>query len=73
RALVDSLSGGQRLGDGRGDRCLRAAARAGGGGGPAPRRVVERVGDDARIGLVVCGGNATVTDMAGWADRFGLR
>ncbi|MFC8739614.1 hypothetical protein ACFUAI_25395, partial [Streptomyces sp. NPDC057176] len=40
---------------------------------PAPRRVVERVGEDARIGLVVCGGNATVTDMAGWADRFGLR
>ncbi|MEU8554346.1 threonine/serine dehydratase [Streptomyces anthocyanicus] len=40
---------------------------------PAARRVVERVGDEARIGLVVCGGNATVGDMAVWADRFGLR
>jgi threonine dehydratase len=30
------------------------------------------VGDGARIGLVVCGGNATVTDMAAWADRFAL-
>ncbi|MFC8859271.1 threonine/serine dehydratase, partial [Streptomyces sp. NPDC057144] len=48
-------------------------APAAGGGPRAPRRVVERVGEDARIGLVVCGGNATVTDMAGWADRFGLR
>jgi threonine dehydratase len=35
--------------------------------------VVERVGDGARIGLVVCGGNATAADMTGWADRFGLR
>lgn len=40
---------------------------------PAARRVVEQVGDGARIGLVVCGGNATVGDMAVWADRFGLR
>ncbi|NEB17337.1 threonine/serine dehydratase [Streptomyces coelicoflavus] len=40
---------------------------------PAARRVVERVGDEARIGLVVCGGNATVADMAVWTDRFGLR
>jgi threonine dehydratase len=40
---------------------------------PAARQVVERVGGDARIGLVVCGGNATVADMAAWADRFGLR
>jgi threonine dehydratase len=40
---------------------------------PAARRVVERVGDTARIGLVVCGGNATTADMAAWADRFGLR
>ncbi|WP_440580317.1 threonine/serine dehydratase [Streptomyces sp. PT19] len=40
---------------------------------PAARRVVERVGDGARIGLVVCGGNATTADMTGWADRFGLR
>ncbi|MGJ7880857.1 threonine/serine dehydratase [Streptomyces sp. DH1] len=40
---------------------------------PAARRVVERVGDGARVGLVVCGGNATTADMTGWADRFGLR
>ncbi|MFF8971715.1 threonine/serine dehydratase [Streptomyces sp. NPDC014995] len=40
---------------------------------PAARRVVERVGDGARLGLVVCGGNATTTDMSSWAERFGLR
>ncbi|MEV6122552.1 threonine/serine dehydratase [Streptomyces sp. NPDC052077] len=39
---------------------------------PAARRVVERVGDGARVGLVVCGGNATTADMAAWTDRFGL-
>lgn len=40
---------------------------------PAARQVVERVGDVARIGLVVCGGNASTADMAAWAERFGLR
>ncbi|MEU3948901.1 threonine/serine dehydratase [Streptomyces sp. NPDC029526] len=40
---------------------------------PAARQVRERVGDGARLGLVVCGGNATTADMAVWADRFGLR
>ncbi|MGA5066464.1 threonine/serine dehydratase [Streptomyces exfoliatus] len=40
---------------------------------PAARRVLERVGADARIGLVVCGGNATTTDVAAWAKGFGLR
>ncbi|GGW38502.1 threonine/serine dehydratase [Streptomyces galilaeus] len=40
---------------------------------PAARRIVERVGPDARLGLVVCGGNASAADMASWADRFGLR
>ncbi|MEV8452822.1 threonine/serine dehydratase [Streptomyces sp. NPDC052095] len=40
---------------------------------PAARRVLERVGEDARLGLVVCGGNATTDDVAGWAGRFGLR
>jgi threonine dehydratase len=40
---------------------------------PAARRVVERVGGDARLGLVLCGGNATVDDVLGWAERFGLR
>ncbi|MBT2411426.1 threonine/serine dehydratase [Streptomyces sp. ISL-12] len=39
---------------------------------PAARRVRERVGDGARLGLVVCGGNATVPDMAAWSARFGL-
>ncbi|MGP2436177.1 threonine/serine dehydratase [Streptomyces sp. JW3] len=39
---------------------------------PAARRVVERVGDGARLGLVVCGGNATATDMAAWSARFAL-
>ncbi|MFG2716802.1 pyridoxal-phosphate dependent enzyme [Streptomyces sp. NPDC048416] len=40
---------------------------------PAARRVLERVGEGARLGLVVCGGNATTTDVAAWAERFGLR
>ncbi|WP_406728905.1 pyridoxal-phosphate dependent enzyme [Streptomyces sp. GD-15H] len=40
---------------------------------PAARRVLERVGEGAGIGLVVCGGNATTGDMSAWASRFGLR
>lgn len=40
---------------------------------PAARRVLERVGEGARIGLVVCGGNAKTTDVTAWAERFGLR
>ncbi|MGW8989882.1 threonine/serine dehydratase [Streptomyces zhihengii] len=40
---------------------------------PAARRVLERVGEGARLGLVLCGGNATSTDVAAWAERFGLR
>ncbi|MGW1784049.1 threonine/serine dehydratase [Streptomyces sp. NPDC002143] len=40
---------------------------------PAAREVVARVGDGARLGLVVCGGNATIADMMAWTDRFGLR
>lgn len=35
---------------------------------PAARRVLARV-DDARLGLIVCGGNATVADVAGRARR----
>jgi threonine dehydratase len=40
---------------------------------PAARRVLERVGDGARLGLVVCGGNATTADVMLWSERFGLR
>ncbi|MCX3290683.1 threonine/serine dehydratase [Streptomyces sp. NEAU-H22] len=40
---------------------------------PAARRVLERVGDGARLGLVVCGGNATTGDLFAWSRRFGLR
>ncbi|GAA3506239.1 threonine/serine dehydratase [Streptomyces prasinosporus] len=40
---------------------------------PAARRVLERVGGGARLGLVVCGGNVAAGDMIAWADRFGLR
>lgn len=40
---------------------------------PAARRVLERVGDGARLGLVLCGGNATTGDVMSWAARFGLR
>lgn len=37
---------------------------------PAARQVLARVGDDARLGLVVCGGNATTADVMAWAERF---
>ncbi|MFJ8199279.1 threonine/serine dehydratase [Streptomyces sp. NPDC096152] len=40
---------------------------------PAARLVRDRVGPDARLGLVVCGGNATTADILSWAERFGLR
>ncbi|AOR36283.1 serine/threonine dehydratase [Streptomyces fodineus] len=39
---------------------------------PAAREVVARVGDGARIGLVVCGGNTAPRELTGWAERFGL-
>ncbi|MCI3242342.1 threonine/serine dehydratase [Streptomyces spinosisporus] len=39
---------------------------------PAARQVLERVGEGVRLGLVVCGGNATTRDVMRWADRFGL-
>lgn len=39
---------------------------------PAARRVLDRVGPGARLGLVVCGGNVTFADVAGWVARFGL-
>ncbi|MFE1440260.1 threonine/serine dehydratase [Streptomyces sp. NPDC058739] len=39
---------------------------------PAARQVLERVGEGARLGLVVCGGNASPADMAVWTRRFGL-
>jgi threonine dehydratase len=40
---------------------------------PAARRVLDRVGDGARLGLVLCGGNATTADVTSWAERFNLR
>ncbi|HEU5029132.1 MAG TPA: threonine/serine dehydratase [Spirillospora sp.] len=40
---------------------------------PAARRVVERVGDGARLGLVLCGANAEPATVISWAERFGLR
>jgi threonine dehydratase len=40
---------------------------------PAAREVLERVGDGCRLGLVVCGGNASTTDVMAWAEQFGPR
>jgi threonine dehydratase len=37
---------------------------------PAAHEVLGRVGPDARLGLVVCGGNVTATDVTGWVQRF---
>ncbi len=39
---------------------------------PAARRVLDRVGPGAHLGLVVCGGNVTAADVAGWIDRFAV-
>ncbi|WP_300017677.1 pyridoxal-phosphate dependent enzyme [Pseudonocardia sp.] len=36
----------------------------------AAYRVLDRVGPDAHLGLVLCGGNSTVADLASWTDRF---
>ncbi|WP_433535058.1 threonine/serine dehydratase [Micromonospora sp. CA-249363] len=38
---------------------------------PAARQVREQVGDDARLGLVLCGGNSTVADVTSWTARLG--
>jgi threonine dehydratase len=39
---------------------------------PAAREVVRRVGRDARLGLVICGGNMAHADLDGWIARFGI-
>ncbi|MBV2353021.1 threonine/serine dehydratase [Streptomyces sp. J2-1] len=39
---------------------------------PAARQVLARVGEDARLGLVVCGGNSAPAELFGWAEGFGL-
>jgi threonine dehydratase len=40
---------------------------------PAARQIIERVGADIRLGLVVCGGNVTTEDVEGWVRRFAIR
>lgn len=35
---------------------------------PAARTVLDRIGSGARLGIVVCGGNATVADVVRWAN-----
>lgn len=37
---------------------------------PAAVQVLDRVGPDAHLGLVVCGGNVTTAGIAAWARRF---
>lgn len=37
---------------------------------PAAMQVLERVGPGAHLGLVICGGNVTTTDVATWTTRF---
>ena len=39
---------------------------------PAARRVIERVGSEIRLGLVLCGGNVSFSDVVGWWERFEL-
>lgn len=40
---------------------------------PAARQVIERVGNSARIGLVICGGNVTFQDVKAWSERISRR
>jgi threonine dehydratase len=37
---------------------------------PAAHQVLDRVGPDVRLGLVVCGGNVSAADVMGWVQRF---
>lgn len=37
---------------------------------PAARTVIARTGTAGTLGLVLCGGNATVDQLAGWRQRF---
>ncbi len=37
---------------------------------PAAHQVLDRVGPDAHLGFVVCGGNVAASDVAGWVERF---
>jgi threonine dehydratase len=39
---------------------------------PAARKVIEQVGPECVIGLVLCGGNATFSDIMKWAEQSGL-
>jgi threonine dehydratase len=37
---------------------------------PAARLVIERAHEDVSLGLVVCGGNVTHSDVRAWVDRL---
>jgi threonine dehydratase len=39
---------------------------------PAAKQVIERVGKEAKLGLVICGGNVAFSDVEGWVKRFGV-
>jgi threonine dehydratase len=40
---------------------------------PAAKKIVERVGRDIVLGMVVCGGNVSLNDVVGWVERFDVR
>jgi threonine dehydratase len=39
----------------------------------AALRLRDRLPDDARVALILCGGNASLEDIAGWRTRFPVR
>jgi len=39
---------------------------------PAASQVLARVGKEAKLGLVICGGNVAFSDVEGWVKRFGV-
>ena len=39
---------------------------------PAAKQVLARVGSEAKLGLVICGGNVAFSEVEGWVKRFGV-
>jgi threonine dehydratase len=39
---------------------------------PAAKQVLERVGPEAKLGLIICGGNVAFSDVVGGVERFGV-
>lgn len=54
------------------DRCKLVSEPAAACTLAAARAMVPKLPEDARIALVLCGGNVTLSEIAAWRERFGL-